>query len=93
MKEFLIWIGLDLKVLLAGFFGALLLLRKQKKTKIENILTLLTGSFSAGYIAPFLAQLMNVEHPDILTFIGFVVGYGGIQVMDKIIAKFTEKHL
>lgn len=91
MKDIFESFGLNVSVLLAGFFGALLLVKKQKKSLTENLMTLVTGSFSAGYVAPFLANLLNIQHPDALTFMGFVVGYGGIQLMDVIMNRYVKK--
>ena len=89
--NFLSELGISLSLLLAGFFGALLLVKKEGKTLKENLMTLLTGSFSATYIAPFLIEMLKIESKKAETFFGFVVGFASIKILDFILEKYLKK--
>jgi hypothetical protein len=85
-------LGISLNLLLAGFFGALLLVRKEGKTLKENILTLVTGSFSAAYLAPFLIEILNMQdNKNALSFFGFITGFGSIKIVEFVMNKFFKK--
>lgn len=84
-------LGISVNLLLAGFFGALLLVKKEGKTWKDNLLTVLTGSFSATYITPFLLETFNFTSKNANSFFGFVVGFGSIQIMEFIITKYFKK--
>jgi hypothetical protein len=89
-NNFLNDLGISLTILLPGFFGALLLVRKEGKSWKQNALTLLTGSFSAAYITPFLIEILNINSKNAEAFFGFVVGFGSIQILDFIIQKYFK---
>jgi hypothetical protein len=89
-KDFLTEIGISLNLLLAGFFGALLLVKKQGKTWKDNLMTLVTGSFSATYVAPFLLEMLNIQSKNASTFFGFLVGFGSIRILDLVINKYFK---
>lgn len=84
-------LGISLNLLLAGFFGALLLVKKEGKTWKDNLLTLLTGSFSSAYLSPFLIDTFNITSKNANSFFGFVVGFGSIQIMEFIMNKYFKK--
>lgn len=83
-------LGISVNLLLAGFFGALLLVRKEGKTWKDNLLTLITGSFSAAYLAPFISETLNFKSQNSLTFVGFVVGFGSIKIVEFIMEKYFK---
>lgn len=83
-------LGISLNLLLAGFFGALLLVRKEGKTWKDNVLTLVTGSFSAAYLAPFITETLNFTTQSALTFVGFVVGFGSIKIVEFLMEKYFK---
>ena len=89
-NNFLNDLGISLSLLLAGFFGALLLVKKEGKTLKDNLLTLVTGSFSATYLAPFLIETLNIQSKNAETFFGFVVGFGSIKILDFIMEKYLK---
>lgn len=90
-NELLQQLGINIELLLAGFFGALLLVRKEKKSIKENAMTLITGAFSASYIASFIADTFGISSQNALTFVGFVVGFGSIQILEFIMDKYFKK--
>ena len=73
-------LGIDPKLLLSGFFGALLLVRKEGKSWKENAATLVTGMTSAPFITPFILESLNVKSNAAYSFFGFMVGFGAINI-------------
>jgi hypothetical protein len=90
-KYFLDHLGVDVRLLLAGFFGALLFVRKEGKTWKDNLLTLVTGATSATFLTPFLLETLNVKASSALSFFGFVVGFGSIRIVEFIMDKYFKK--
>lgn len=90
-NDFLHDLGISVNLLLAGFFGALLLVKKEGKTWKDNLLTLLTGSFSATYLAPFIIETLNITSKTALPFFGFIVGFGSIKIVEFIMEKYFKK--
>lgn len=92
MKEnFLDHLGIDIRLLLAGFFGALLLVRKEGKTWKDNLLTLITGATSATFLTPFLLEIVRVNSATAYSFFGFIVGFGSIRIVEFIMDKYFKK--
>jgi hypothetical protein len=89
-NSFLNDLGISITLLLAGFFGALLLVKKEGKSWKDNLLTLVTGSFSAAYLAPFLIEMLNVNTKNAETFFGFVVGFSSIKILDFVMSKYFK---
>lgn len=89
-NSFLHDLGISINLLLAGFFGALLLVRKEGKTWKDNLLTLVTGSFSAAYVAPFISETLHFTSQNSLTFVGFIVGFGSIKIVEFIMEKYFK---
>lgn len=83
-------LGISLNLLLAGFFGALLLVRKEGKSFRENIMILITGSFTAAYVAPFIAETFGVTSQNAFTFFGFMTGFGSIKFIEYFMDKFIK---
>lgn len=83
-------LGLSLNLLLAGFFGSLLLVQKEGKTWKENIMTLVTGSFTAGYLGGFISESLNITSQYGMGTIGFLTGFGGYRLADLLLDKFLK---
>ena len=84
-------VGISINLLLAGFFGALLLVKKEGKTWKDNLLTLVTGSFSAVYLTGFILEIFSIKSKNATSFFGFVVGFASIQIMEFVINKYFKK--
>lgn len=83
--------GIQIPLLVAGFFGALLSVTKEGKTLKQNALTLLTGAFSSTYLTPFILELFNFTSPSAFAFFGFIVGSSSIKIVDFATDKFFKK--
>jgi hypothetical protein len=80
--------GIQIPLLVAGFFGALLSVTKEGKTLKQNVLTVVTGAFSSTYLTPFILELFNYTSPSAFAFFGFIVGSSSIKVVDFVTNKF-----
>lgn len=83
-------LGIDVRLLLAGFFGALLFVRKEGKTWKDNVLTLITGATSATFVTPFVVETLNIKASSALSFFGFVVGFGSIRIVEYFMDKYFK---
>lgn len=90
MNNFFNGLGIDVRLLLAGFFGALLFVRKEGKTWKDNLLTLVTGATSATFVTPFLVETLSIKASSALSFFGFVVGFGSIRIVEFIMDKYFK---
>lgn len=90
-KNFLDDLGIAPNLLLAGFFGALLLVRKEGKTWKDNLLILITGSFGSAYLTPFVIEMTGVKSTNALPFFGFIVGFGCIRIVDFFMDKYFKQ--
>jgi hypothetical protein len=84
------YLGIDPKLLLSGFFGALLLVRKEGKSWKENVTTLVTGATSATFLTPFILEFFAIQSSAALSFFGFVVGFGSIRIVEFFIDKYFK---
>ncbi len=82
--------GIQIPLLVAGFFGALLSVTKEGKSFKQNALTLLTGAFSSTYLTPFILELFNFTSPSAFAFFGFIVGSSSIKIVDWTTNKFFK---
>lgn len=83
--------GIQIPLLVAGFFGGLLAVRKEGKSWQQNLLTLLTSASASTYLTPFLLELFNYTSPSAFAFFGFIVGSSSIKVVDWVTSKFFSK--
>lgn len=84
-------LGISINLLLVGFFGALLLVKKENKTWKGNLLTLITGSFSATFLTDYILELLSISSPKATSFFGFMVGFASVHIMDFLVNKFFKK--
>jgi len=81
MVELLKSLGINLGLTLAGFFGSLLLLPRQKNWKMQ-LVAVLSGTLSATYIAPVLIGILNIQAPNIEYGLAFIVGFSGVKITE-----------
>ena len=81
MVELLKSLGINLGLTLAGFFGSLLLLPRQKNWKMQ-LIAVLSGTLSATYIAPVLIGILNIQAPNIEYGLAFIVGFSGVKITE-----------
>jgi Na+/proline symporter len=86
--------GIDLGLLLAGFFGALILaLSTKNQTPGKAITSILAGAICANYLTPIALNMM----PDYIQHNGkygtaFVMGFIGLKVLE-LLYEFVSKKI
>lgn len=84
-------LGISVELLISGFFGSLLLIRKEKNQSWKDIsINLATGMGSSAYLTPFLVETLNIQSKSATGFFGFVVGFGSIRIVEFIINKYFK---
>lgn len=92
MKEFLLGIGINVGLAVSGFFGSLLLIGQQKKQNIrEQIISIIGGTMSANYLTPVAIDFLKFENTSLHYGVGFVIGFGGLKVVEFLYNKWFTK--
>ena len=77
--------GIKINWALAGLFGALSALIRDKNISLgEALLRLVVGAASAGYLTPLVAlemRVMDIDAPEILGGVAFLVGMTAHQLV------------
>lgn len=90
-KQFLLEIGINIGMALSGFFGSLLLVGKQKNADIRTqLFSVIAGTLSANYITPLVVDVANLEMQSAQFAIAFLVGFGGLKVVEWMDAKYIH---
>jgi uncharacterized membrane protein len=86
---------IDLNTLLAGFVGALIGTDWEKiKHWIQGVITVLSGTASAIYLTPIMANQLGWEKPHQMIGLSFLLGTLGlrtVQAFNLIIEKSLKK--
>jgi hypothetical protein len=83
--------GIDIALLVSGFAGAILFLRKiGEKSIASGFITLISGSLCANYLTPFICNLVNITG-DSRNGIAFILGYLGFKGIEKVSNTLLKK--
>ncbi len=92
MKEFLMGIGINIGLAVSGFFGSLLLVGQQKEQNIrEQIVSIIGGTMSANYLTPIAIDTLNLSSESLHFGVAFVIGFGGLKVVEYLYNKWFNK--
>ena len=87
-KAGLLEYGIKIPYFVAGFFGALLLISKEKYTLTQNILIVASGAGTANFMTDFILELLHFDSKAAGYFFAFVCGNSGIKIVSLAIDKF-----
>ena len=82
-------IGINLGLMIGGFFGSLITIKKKRSIK-EQLLSVVTGTMSANYLSPVIIDYMSLEGSSQYGT-AFIVGFGGLKVVEAFYDKFFNK--
>lgn len=92
MRDFLLGIGINIGLAVSGFFGSLLLVGQQKEQNIrEQIISILGGTMSANYLTPIAIETIGMENESLHYGVAFVIGFGGLKLVEVIYQKWFGK--
>ena len=82
-------IGINIGLMIGGFFGSLITIKKKRSIK-EQLLSVVTGTMSANYLSPVIIEYMSLEGSSQYGT-AFLVGFGGLKVVEAFYDKFFNK--
>ena len=82
-------IGINIGLMIGGFFGSLITIKKKRSIK-EQLLSVVTGTMSANYLSPVIIDYMSLEGSSQYGT-AFIVGFGGLKVVEAFYDKFFNK--
>jgi uncharacterized membrane protein YeaQ/YmgE (transglycosylase-associated protein family) len=91
MRDFFLQFGLDMKLLFAGFAGALASITKEKELSwFQRFITMMVGGFVSAYMTPIITSAINMDE-EMKYGIGFIIGYTGLRTVEWVIEKYFKK--
>jgi hypothetical protein len=81
--------GLDLSLIIAGLFGALMMMSKTASFNIgRTLFATIGGAASANYLTPLILQITKLGHDSIYSnAIAFLLGFTGLRSIELITSK------
>jgi len=90
VKDFLLTIGIDIAVMIAGLVGALVMISKKSAFNIKTtIVGVITGMLSANYLTELVSNLMNLQSGSKYG-IAFILGYLGLKGVENVMNKLHK---
>lgn len=90
MKEILNQLGIESMLLIGGIAGTLVALKKSNEKWYQSLFTILVGILGAVYLSPLICSMFSISEDKVRGGIAFLIGYGGINLIDKILGKATK---
>jgi len=91
MNDILKDIGINIGLIVAGFFGSLLMLGKNSTENLKStLISIVTGVASANYLTPLVIEMFKVEKQTYTLSIAFILGFLGLKGVEYIISKFIK---
>lgn len=89
MKFDLTQFGINIGLVISGFFGSLITARKGRSLK-EQVVSVVGGTMGANYLTPLVLNWMSL--PDSAGHgAAFLIGFGGLKTIEVLFEKFTKK--
>lgn len=84
-------IGINIALIIAGFFGSLLMISKKSTENIKSTLTSIgAGVASANYLTPLFIDIFKIEKQTYTLSIAFILGFLGLKGVEFVISKFVK---
>ena len=91
MKQFLQEIGINIALIVAGFFGSLIMVSKKSTDNIKATLTSIgAGVASANYLTPLVIDLLKIEKQTYTLGIAFILGFLGLKGVEYVTSKILK---
>jgi hypothetical protein len=92
MKKILTEFGINMSLMMAGLFGALIFVAGKKNVNIKaSIVGVVSGTFSANYLTPLVINIFGITQ-NLQFGIAFLLGYLGLKGMERVFIKAQEKY-
>jgi hypothetical protein len=92
MKDHLRDIGINIGLLVAGFAGSLVNVKKDgHKNWATTLTSLLAGTLSANYLTPVVVKFFNMQDSNTQYAAAFIMGFLGLHGVEFVIDRFKKK--
>lgn len=92
MKETLRELGINIGLLVAGFAGSLMTVKKDgHKDWMTTITSLLAGTLSANYLTPVVVDFFSMKNSNTQYAAAFIMGFLGLHGVEFVIERFKRK--
>jgi hypothetical protein len=92
VKDTLRDLGINIGLLVAGFAGSLVMMKKDgHKDWFTTITSLLAGTLSANYLTPVVVDLVNIGNSNTQYAAAFIMGFLGLHGVEYILSRFGPK--
>lgn len=93
MQDILKDIGINIGLIVAGFFGSILMVGKNSTENIKSTLTsIIAGVASANYLTPLVIDMFRVEKQTYTLSIAFILGFLGLKGVEYVTSKFFKQN-
>lgn len=90
VKDFLLTIGIDIAVMIAGLVGALVMISKKSAFNIKTtVIGVITGMLSANYLTELVTNLLNLQ-TSTKYGIAFILGYLGLKGVENVMNRLHK---
>lgn len=92
MKDTLRELGINIGLLVAGFAGSLLTVKRDgHKDWFTTVTSLLAGTLSANYLTPIVVDAFKMQNTNTQYATAFILGFLGLHGVEFVIDKFRKK--
>ena len=92
MKDTLRDLGINIGLLVAGFAGSLLTVKRDgHKDWFTTVTSLLAGTLSANYLTPIVVDAFKMQNTNTQYAAAFIMGFLGLHGVEFVIDKFRKK--
>lgn len=92
MKDTLRELGINIGLLVAGFAGSLLTVKRDgHKDWFTTVTSLLAGTLSANYLTPIVVDFFRMQNSNTQYAAAFIMGFLGLHGVEFVIDKFRKK--
>lgn len=92
MKDTLRELGINIGLLVAGFAGSLLTVKRDgHKDWFTTVTSLLAGTLSANYLTPIVVDAFKMQNTNTQYAAAFIMGFLGLHGVEFVIDKFRKK--
>lgn len=93
MKNFLENLGIDIALMITGFFGSVFMVSKTAAQNIKTSLVgIVSGTLAANYCTPVVIEIFHFEGKSQFG-IAFILGYLGVKGVERFIIRFINKKI
>jgi len=92
VKDTLRELGINIGLLVAGFAGSLLTVKRDgHKDWFTTVTSLLAGTLSANYLTPIVVDAFKMQNSNTQYAAAFIMGFLGLHGVEFVIDKFRKK--